>query len=165
MNSDVAVRPAAGRDQPKPKTLSGSIVATTYVGLAMTIVATAVPYVDRATSNTLADHIRAGYPTFTQARIDTAATTYLVYLSVIGVLGVAGWLWTIHAVTSGKRWARGAATALFIVGTSVALLDLLVRDTSGATGLPPLLGWVGILPSLPGLIAVTLLWTRPSRRP
>ncbi len=60
-----------------------------YAGLALTVVATIVAYVDHATSNTLADHIRAGYPTYTQTRIDTAATTYLVYLSVIGVLAVA----------------------------------------------------------------------------
>jgi hypothetical protein len=128
-------------------------------------VTTIVPYVDHATSHTLADHIRAGYPTYTQARIDTAATTYLVYLSVVGVLGVAAWLAAIRAVTSGKRWARGAATAMLALGTGIALIDLLVKDTSGDTGLSSLLGWVGLLPCLPGLVAVTLLWTRPSVRP
>jgi hypothetical protein len=47
------------------------------------------------------------------------------------------------------------------MATSVALTDLLIRDTSGDTGLPRLLGWVGILPYLPGLLAVTMLWRRP----
>jgi hypothetical protein len=136
-------------------------VATMYAGLATTVVATIVPYVDRATSNTLADHIRAGYPSYTRARIDTAATAYLVCLSVIGILGVLGWLWTVHAVKTGKRWARAVATAMFALGTSVALTDLLIKDTSGDTGLPPLLGWVGVLPCLPGLLAVTFLWRRP----
>jgi hypothetical protein len=136
-------------------------VVAMYAGLALTVIATTVPYVDRATSNTLVDHIRAGYPAYSQARIDTAATTYLVYLSVLGVLGVAGWLWTVRAVTRGRWWARGAATALFALATSVALTNLLIKDTSGDTGLPVLLGWVGILPCLPGLLAVVVLWRSP----
>ncbi len=47
---------------------------------------------------------------------------------------------------------------MFVLGTGVSLTDLLVKDRSGDTGLPPLLGWVGILPCLPGLAAATLLW-------
>jgi len=131
-----------------------------YAGLGLTIVATIVPFVDRATANVLADHIRAGYPTYTQARIDSAVTLYLIYLAVVGALGAAGWLWTIWAVKAGKRWAPGVATALFVVGTGIAVDDLLIKDTSGDTGLPPLLGWVGIGPCLVGLVAVTLLWRR-----
>ena len=108
----------------------------------------------------LASHIRAGYPTYTQARIDSAVTTYLVYLSVVGALGIICWLWAVWAVKAGNQWARGAATAMFALGTGIALIDLLVKDTSGDTGLPPLLGWAGMLPCLAGLLAVTLLWRR-----
>ena len=134
------------------------VVATMYAGLTLTVLAAIAPYIDRATSDTLGDHIRAGYPAYSQARIGTAETTYLVYLSAVGILGVAGWLWSAHALNTGRRWARTAATALFVLGTGVALTDLLIRDTSGQTGLPPLLGWVGVLPCIPGLVAVTLLW-------
>jgi hypothetical protein len=135
-------------------------VGAMYAGLALTVVALIVLYVDHATGNALADHIRAGYPTYSQARIDTAVTTYLVYLSVVGGLGILSWLWTIWAVKAGKRWARAAATAVFALATGIALFDLLVKDTSGDTGLPPLLGWVGLLPCLTGLLAVMLLWRR-----
>ena len=83
-----------------------------------------------------------------------------VYLSVVGAFGIICWLGTIRAVKAGKRWARGAATAMLALGTGIAVIDLLVRDTSGDTGLPPLLGWAGMLPSLAGLLAVTLLWRR-----
>jgi hypothetical protein len=157
MTSSAPARRSTRHHHGNPRT-NRSAVATMYAGLATTVIATIVPYVDRATSNTLANHIRAGYPGYTQERIDTAATTYVVYLSVIGVLGVVGWLWTVGAVKTGKRWARAAATAMFALGTSVALTDLLVKDTSGDTGLAPLLAWVGILPCLPGLLAVTFLW-------
>ena len=134
-----------------------------YAGLGLAVVAMIVPYVDHATANVLAGHIRACYPTYTQAHIDSAVTTYLVYLSVVGALGIICWIWTIWAVKAGKRWARGAATALLALGTAVALIDLLVKDTSGDTGLPPLLGWAGMLPVLAGLLAVTLLWRRSDR--
>lgn len=131
-----------------------------YAGLALTVAATIAPYVDRATGNVLADHIRDGYPTYPQTRIDTAVTTWLVILSVVGALGIVSWLWTIQAVRAGKAWARWAATAMFVLGTSVALTALLVKDTSGDTGLAPLLGWIGMLPCLAGLGAVTILWRR-----
>jgi hypothetical protein len=131
-----------------------------YAGLGLTIAATVAAYVAQASAGALAGHIRSGYPTYTQARIDAAVTTYLVYLSVVGALGIACWVAAIWAVTTGKRWARGAATTMFALGTGIAVFDLLVRDTSGDTGLPPLLGWIGLLPCLAGLVAVVLLWRR-----
>jgi PGF-CTERM motif len=137
-----------------------SAIGAMYAGLALTVVAMIVAYVDHATANVLAGHIRAGYPAYTQARIDLAVTTYLVYLSVVGALGIICWLATIWAVKAGKRWARGAATTMFALGTTIALTDLLIKDTSGDTGLPPLLGWAGMLPCLAGLLAVALLWRR-----
>ncbi|MFB7077783.1 hypothetical protein [Streptomyces sp. NPDC056308] len=136
-------------------------IGAMYTGLGLTVVATTVPYVDRATTHLLADHIRAGYPTYTQARVGSAVSTYLVLLSVIGALGVIAWLWTIWAVKADKRWARPAATVMFVLGTSVGLTGLLTKDTSGATGLPPALGWAGMAPSLAALLAVMLLWRRP----
>jgi hypothetical protein len=54
---------------------------------------------------------------------------------------------------------------LFALGTSIALTDLLIKDTSGDTGLPPLLGWVGMLPCLAGLLAVILLWRKQPQKP
>jgi hypothetical protein len=135
-------------------------ISAMYAGLALTVAALTVAFVDHATGNVLASHIRAGYPTYTPARIGTAVTTWLVYLSVVGAVGILCWSWTIWAVKAGKRWARGAATAIFVLGTGIAVLDLLIKDTSGDTGLPPLLGWAGMLPCLAGLLAVTLLWRR-----
>jgi hypothetical protein len=137
-----------------------SAIGAMYAGLGLTVVAMIAPYVDRANGNMLAGHIRAGYPTYTQGRIDTAVMTYLIYLSVVGALGIVCWLGAIWGVRTGKRWARGVATLVLALGAGVALFNLLVKDTSGDTGLPPLLGWVGMLPCLAGLLAVTLLWKR-----
>ncbi|HEY6738483.1 MAG TPA: hypothetical protein VI076_06500 [Actinopolymorphaceae bacterium] len=139
---------------PHPRTA----LAAMYVGLGLTVVALIVPF----TGDVLADHIRAGYPDYTQAQVDSAVTTGLVVLSVVGVLGIVGWLWTIRAVETGKRWARLAASALFVLGTCTALATLFVEDTSGDTGFPLLVGGIGTLPCLAGLVAVALLWRGPS---
>ncbi|MFE3650873.1 hypothetical protein ACFXO2_24140 [Streptomyces sp. NPDC059152] len=136
------------------------LLAAMYVGLALTVLATIAPYIDRGT-HLLADHIRAAYPSYLQARVDSAVTTCLVVMSVIGALGVLAWLTMAWAVKAGKRWARPAATVVFMLGTSVGLAGLLTKDTSGATGLPPELGWAGMIPSLAGVAAVTLLWRSP----
>ncbi|MEV0967356.1 hypothetical protein [Microtetraspora glauca] len=137
-----------------------SAIGAMYAGLGLTVVAMIVPWIDLATGNVLAGHIRAGYPTFPQGRIDTAVMTWLVCLSVVGALGIICWFCAIWAARTGKRWARGVVTLVFALGLGIALFDLLVRDTSGDTGLPPLLGWVGMLPCLAGLLAVALLWRR-----
>ncbi|MFE7314702.1 hypothetical protein ACFU7T_16705 [Streptomyces sp. NPDC057555] len=136
-------------------------IGALLTGLGLTVAATVLPYVDRATSHLLADHIRAGYPAYTQARVDSAVSSYLVLLSVIGVLGVIAWLWMIWAVKADKRWARPAATVMFVLGACVGLTGLLTRDTSGETGMPPALGWAGMAPCLAALLAVTCLWRRP----
>ncbi|WP_214415883.1 PGF-CTERM sorting domain-containing protein [Sphaerisporangium fuscum] len=137
-----------------------SAIAAMYTGLGLTVIATIAPYLDRATTHLLADHIKAGYPTYTQTRVDSAVTTYLVLLSVIGAFGVIAWLWTTWAVKAGKRWARPTSTVMFVLGASVGLTGLLTKDTSGDTGLPPALGWAGMAPCLAGLLAVALLWRR-----
>ncbi|MFJ4902369.1 hypothetical protein [Streptomyces sp. NPDC088727] len=157
--SSVSAEDAAGAF---PDRRRGAIGAM-YTGLALTLIATATPYADRATTHLLADHIRDGYPTYSQARVDSAVSTYLVLLSVIGALGVLAWIGAARSVRAGRRWARPAATVLFALGAGAGLAGLLTTDTSGATGLPPALGWAGMTPSLAGALAIALLWRK--RRP
>ena len=47
------------------------------------------------------------------ACINSAVAIYLVYLFVIGFLGIVCWLGTIWAVKAGKWWARSATIAMF----------------------------------------------------
>lgn len=134
-------------------------------GLALTLAATIAPYLDRATSHVLADHVRDGYPGYSAERVDSAVTTYLVILTVVGALGALAWVGSLWAVRSGRRWAPWAATAVFVLGTAIALTGLLVEDTSGEPGLAPQLALIGMLPSLAGLVAVVRLWQQRAARP
>ena len=158
------------RDQPQhragcePMTTNPLVVGSMYTGLAMTAVATVAPCVDRATSNSIAAHVRAGYPSYTAAHIDTAANSYLLYLTMVGVLGIVGWASCIRGVIQGRRGVRVASSVMFALGAVVGLTDLLVKDRSGQTALPPGLAWLGVVPSLPGLLAVVLLWRDAAAR-
>ena len=70
----------------------------------------------------------------------------------VGLFEQRGW------GTPAQEMDPAAATGLFVAGTAIALFDLTIRDTSGDTGLPALLGWVGLLPCLAGLVMVITLW-------
>jgi hypothetical protein len=137
-------------------------VLAMYAGLVLSVVATIVPYVDRATSQTLTAHVRAGYPSYSPERVDSTVTVWLAILSVVGLLGIASWVATIWAVRARRRMARWAATAMFALGTTVGLALLLSKEPTGQLALPPLLGWVALLPCLAGAVAVIQLWRRSS---
>lgn len=139
-------------------------IAALCTGLLLTVAATVAPYVDRTTGHVLADHIRHGYPSYTQDRVDAAVDAWLVILTVVGVLGIVCWVGTIWAVKTHKAWARPMATVMLIAGAGSALVALLTKDSSGQVGLAPLLGWIGMLPSLAGLAAVGMLWATPTGR-
>ncbi|MFW6599512.1 hypothetical protein ACQBAU_11205 [Propionibacteriaceae bacterium Y2011] len=132
-----------------------------YVGLGLTVLALALPFLDRATGQLLAGHIRAGYPGYSVAEIETAALVYLIILATVGGVGILGWLSAVWTARRGHRWAaRILASTLWLGATTVALFALTVTDTSGDTGLPPLFGWAGVIPCLAGLVAVVALWRR-----
>jgi hypothetical protein len=130
-----------------------------WVGAGLTLVAAALPFLDQAVT-VLADHVRAGYPTYGPGEIDTAVRAYQAILAVVGVLGLVGWVGTAWAVRAGKSWARVLASGAFVAAVCIALAGLTVKDTSGDVGLAPQLGWLQLLPCIPGLAAVVLLWRK-----
>jgi hypothetical protein len=140
-------------------------ISTMSTGLALTVVASIAPYVDRDADNGLAGHIRAGYPTYSPARVDRATDIYLAYLTGLNLLAVGCWLAVMWAVVKDKGWAFRAAVLIFFAAVAINTFNLLVKDTSGDTGLPRALGWLGLLPCLPGLISLAVLRGRRGRRP
>jgi len=136
------------------------LTATLWLGFALTVVATVVPFVDAATTRELADHVRAGYPAYTAREVDAAVAAYLAILATVGALGIVGWLVTIRGAHRGRRWTAAVATGLLVVGAGLALTGLTVTDTSGDVGLAPAVAWFQVLPCLPGVAAVVMLWRR-----
>lgn len=141
-----------------PTSGNRAVLAAIWGGLALTIVATVYPLADPATTDVLADHIRATYPAYDAGEVDAAVTAYLAILSTVGVLGILGWLGTMWAVRGRKGWARWAASGVWLAAVCFALAALTVKDTSGDVGLAPPLAWLQVLPCVLGLVAVALLW-------
>ncbi|WP_109211790.1 MULTISPECIES: hypothetical protein [Microbacterium] len=131
-----------------------------YLGAALTLVAAALPLVPHFRA-LLRDHVSAGYPGYTQPDVDTAVTTYVGILVVVGGLGLLGWgaaLWAAHAGARATRWLMAG---LLVAGALLAIAALTIRDTSGDVGLAPLFGWLLVAPCVAGAAAF-VLWTRPA---
>jgi len=134
------------------------------VGLATTIVATMIPFLGNPAGSAIAEHVRDGYPAYSAQAVASAVDAYLIGLGVIGALGAVAWIVALALTRSHRTAARWVATAAFLVGTALAVFDLVVRDTSGDTGLPLSVGLVGLLPSVVGMIAVLALWKHSTVR-
>jgi hypothetical protein len=133
----------------------GRVLASLCTGLVLTVLAVVAAF---AGTSTLEAHISAGYPSYSEAEVQQVVSAWLALLSIVGVLGAAGWGLAIWAVRRGYSWSGWLTGALFVVGTAIALYLLTVKETTGDAGLPMALGLAGVVPSLAGLVAVVQLW-------
>lgn len=134
---------------------SRAATAALCVGLALTILTTLCVFVS---TTAIGEHIQTGYPRYSRGQISAAASFYTVYLIALGTLGAIVWAFVLWLVRRRRAWAYPLAIISFLVGTSFGLLNLLIRDTSGDTALPELIGGMGLLPSVAGLVAIVLMW-------
>ncbi|ASR38981.1 hypothetical protein BAY61_05300 [Prauserella marina] len=72
---------------------------------------------------------------------------------------MVSWLVLLRATRKEKRWARTAATLVFLVAACLAVTNLLVTEYDQPL-LPPVIGIAGLPQCLAGLVAVGYLWTR-----
>jgi hypothetical protein len=129
------------------------------VGVALSVVALAAPPVDQLTAGDLAAHLQSVYAGTGVAA--PAASVIAAYLVGLGVLGVLAWILTIRVVRRRGLLAPLLADAFLVVGAGLAVVDLTVTEY-GRPILPTWLGVLGLLPCLPGLVAVVLLHRRTS---
>lgn len=131
-----------------------------HVGLAVTALVALAPLLDVMAVGALAGHVREAYPTWSESSV--SADTYAIagYLGLFGLLGVAGWAWTIRLAARHSPRTRVVATVLFVLGTITALTNLTYGGTAYETIVPVAHGLLGLLPVLVGAAAVTHLWRR-----
>jgi hypothetical protein len=89
----------------------------------------------------------------TAAQIHTLGNVTVVVLAVVLIVGVLLWMWMARANSRGSNWARMVATVLFTLNTLSLVLSL---GRASLTIIFVALGW------LVGLVAVVLLWLRPT---
>lgn len=132
-------------------------VRVMVVGVALTVVSLAAPVVDLLTVGELAAHLQTVYAgTGVPAPAASAITASLVGL---GLLGVLCWVATIQAVRRGRRGASVMAAAFLVLGAALTVGELTVAEY-GRPILPTWVGMLGLLPCLPGLVALVLLSRR-----
>lgn len=134
-----------------------------YVGLALTAALMLAPIVDAATVDTIAGHVRGAYPNWPESLVAKDRDAIVAWLGAVGLLGVAAWLWAILSARRGRRSARWVSTVMFVLGLTIALVDLSVGGGPYRQVIPLGYGLLGLLPVAVGLVAVVLLW-RPGRR-
>lgn len=157
MSQHAATRNWAERPAPEhPLPSRRRAVVAMYTGLALTVAAMLALVVDLASTGVLAQHLHEVYEGYVAS---PPVAGVAAYLFTLGALGVLGWLWMVWAVRRRKRWARLAATVLFLLASAVALTNLTVTEYD-QTILPIQVGVAGLLPCVAGLAAVVLLWRR-----
>lgn len=144
-------RPAAARHP---------AVRTMWIGVALTVLATVAPLVDLVTTGTIEGHVREAYPNWGDDLVGADTTAITVGLLVLGALGLAGWAVSIWATARSRRWARGLASTLFVLGAVVVLFLLTAPAGPYDRMVPVGIGLITALPCVAGLVTVAQLWQR-----
>jgi hypothetical protein len=99
--------------------------------------------------------IRTQHPHYTASQVNTAATSSIALIVVVGLIGIGLWIWMARANQAGKNWARITGTVLFGIDT-LDLLGLFAERPAALSVVFAVVTW------LIGLGAVIMLWRRDS---
>jgi hypothetical protein len=128
-------------------------VRVMYVGVAASLIGIAV---DLTALSAIRRAITRRSTTMTAAQVNTAVHVEVGFLIAGGLIGAALWLWMAQSSKAGKGWARTVSTVFFGIDTLSVLASLTAVPGGGLTRIYSLVVWVI------GLIAIILLWQRPS---
>lgn len=103
----------------------------------------------------LRSQIQKKFPSYTASQVHSAEVVGVAAVVVIGVIGVALWLWMARASGSGHRYARIVSSVLFGLYT----LDLLLNLARAEAAVSLIFG---IVTWLVGLGAIVFLWRKES---
>ena len=108
-----------------------------------------------ATLGNLKHTLQKDHPSYTTAHINSLVTASIVFIIVVGIIGVGLWLWMARMNLRGRNWARILGTVFFAIDT----LDLLGVFRGSANAISAVFA---IVTWLVGLGAVIMLWRRES---
>ena len=138
--------------RPAPPTSVQTAVRLMYSGA----VISAISFIlGLATLGNLKHTLQKDHPSYTTAHINSLVTASIVFIIVVGIIGVGLWVWMARMNLKGRNWARILGTVFFGIDT----LDLLAvfRGSTGAIS-----AVFAIVTWLVGLGAVIMLWRRES---
>ena len=138
--------------RPAPPTSVQTAVRLMYSGAVISAISFIVGL---ATLGNLKHTLQKDHPSYTTAHINSLVTASIVFIIVVGIIGVGLWVWMARMNLKGRNWARILGTVFFGIDT----LDLLgvFRGSAGAIS-----AVFAIVTWLVGLGAVIMLWRRES---
>ena len=141
---------ARGRRTSRPRIM--------YLGVALSVLATAVPLIDALTVDSLTAHVRDAYPSWSASMIAADHDAIIIYLSIVNGLGILGWLSAALGAAKGARWVKPVSVTLFSLGALMAILNLTVGGDGYDIIVPQTYGLVGLLPVAVGVVALVKVW-------
>lgn len=140
----------------RPRTRS--VQRSLWAGALVQTLCLVLPVLDVIAFGTIARHVQATYPHWSDAEVTLDRNAIVVGLAIVGVLGVVSWI-VAALITRRGRFLRSTVTTMFLVG-------LLTATTVAGTGggpyerFVPL--WLGvtllIAPLIPSIIALVTAW-------
>ena len=134
-------------------------VQVMYLGALASLVGIIIELLTRHSLRTyIHDHsTRNGHP-LTAAQVADTYHAELVALVVVGLIGIALWLWMAQKNKAGKNWARITSTVFFALDTLGAIGGLAGGALSGGS----VNRFYGLVVWVIGGAAIILLWQRSS---
>ena len=127
-------------------------ITAMYVGAAATVAGIVIEIL---TVNATKTAIEKRSPHLSASQLNSTQHALVIGSVVSGLIAVAAWLVVARACKNGSNWARITGTVLFVLAT----VDTIGSAISPVAGLVK--AWWPVI-WLAGLVAVILLWQRPS---
>ena len=142
----------ANVQQPVPQSIQRA-VKVMYVGLAASLIGIVIGL---TTLSSTRSAILKAHPAYTAAQLNSAEHFVIGEFIAGGLIGAALWLWMAQSCRAGKGWARVVSTVFFGIDTLSVIVGAAAVQGGGLSRIFGILVWVI------GLIAIVLLWQRPS---
>lgn len=151
-------QPNAPVRPPIPLSVTRAVQAM-YLGAVASLVGIIIEVLTRHSLRTyIADHATRNGKRLTATQVADTYHAELVVLVVVGLIGIALWLWMAQSNKAGKNWARITSTVFFAIDTLGAIGGLAGGSLSGGN----VNRFYGLVVWVIGLVAVFLLWQRSS---
>ena len=134
-------------------------VQVMYVGALASLIGVVVELLARHSLRTyIADHVTRNGKKLTAAQVNDTYHAELAVLVVVGLIGIALWIWMAQMNKRGRNWARITSTVFFALDSIGAIGGLAGGQFSGGSANR----FYGLVVWVIGLAAIVLLWQRSS---
>ena len=134
-------------------------VQVMYVGALASLIGIVIELLARHSLRSyIADHVIRNGKQLTAAQVNDTYHAELAVLVVVGLIGIALWIWMAQMNKRGRNWARITSTVFFALDTLGAIGGLAGGQFSGGSANR----FYGLVVWVIGGIAIILLWQRSS---